>query len=875
MNEDLYKRIEEMDPTQPYVWQLRISEAEFKALEADVAAKKATFACREAVRLPERESASREAVARGRARQTLVYLAEWYRRCYDGSASPAKAVEFSAAEIEELWKKSGFDAEACAYRYEKKDGVAWEYSTYVLGGLAVRFETGKKDKKFFRQLCRLYYGEDVALDDVADQNGRSVAFRQSIARHQSLYHFIQAILKNELVGDDALTNALIQLVKTANDDVLRDKFALEWLVRYQPGNDYMRRSLRLNLKPEEIGGKCHSYVRYERALAWGVANPSSVKSRSFAVSFEDGKGHVLVRADFEHPVLSCVNAGMDEAGHGAFVVTDPSVKIEFSRVPALPFARVRLWVKADAGEPREVYAEEIRSWRQYWCEDEGCGLWSTRKNDRKVTAVLAGEPQDIIARAEEVRVLPFKDCLDSLSPVFGWCVVHDFVIIKGEEKPVYSHAGVDKVYARLYPQTICYEANGFVKHSVLDEDGDEEPGESLPIIFRKEDVLICHQEGDAADEAQKGKGLVPDKVEFKDGGSYRAWTEALHPAAGLVTLRVTYRGREFSQQRMFYYPGLFEGPDASQPIVRNFAEHAIQYRGADGGTQKIACKIPNGDEPIPCTLDLRLCEGDDCVRLAVYAPFDDKEIYLDGHLVKRMPADETVFLPYLFKERTQIRDFGEHGYHTYDCGCLGSPYQAQFIGDEDNASLNCWNEGWKVKATQLDAQAPGWLEVGFGMSAAESANDSGIRYWKWGYSETGEPVPWENKDQLPAHSIAFQNLAAEDAALRVAFPKTPGASVNRLAYFRRPKLASPYQCYVVATKFRQYFFIFEPLRKMLQERRGEIKQEILDPLWQERGGRLTRVDYRNLMRLSEEGRFDWFDLGVNLSEGVQDDEKTV
>ncbi len=846
---ELSKRIEEMDPKRPYVWQLRISEAEFKALEADVAAKKAT------------------------PRQTLVYLAEWYRRCYDGSASPAKAVELSAAEIEELWKQSGFDAGACAYRYEKKEGFAREYSTYVLGGLAVRFETGKKDRKFFRQLCRLYYGEDVALDDVADQNGRSVAFRRSIAQHQSLYHFIEAILKDELVSDDPLTNELVQLVKTANDDVLRDKFAIEWLVRYQPGNDYMRRSLRLNLKPEEIGGKCHSYVRYERALAWGVADPSSVKSLSFAVSFEDGKGHVLVRADFDRPVLSCINAGKDEAGRGAFVVADPNVKIEFSRVPALPFARVRLWVKADAGEPREVYAEEIKSWRQYWCEDEWSGLWSTRKNDRKETAVLVAKPQDVVAGAEELKSLPFKDFLDSLSPIFGWCVVRDFVIIKGEEKPVYNHAGMDKVYAQLYPQTICYDVNGFVKHSVLDEDGDEEPGESLPIIFRKEDVLICHQEGDAAKEVPKVEGLVPDKIEFKDGGSYREWTETQHPAVGLVTLRVTYRGRKFSQQRMFYYPGLFEKPDASQPIVRDFAEHVIRYRGADGDIQKIACNIPNEDDPIPRTQSLQLNSGVDCVRLEVYAPFDDKEIYLDGDLLKRIPVGEVLFLPYLLKDRAYIRDFGKHGYRTYDCGCLGSLYQPQFIGDENNASLNYWNEGKKVKATLLDAQAPDWLEVGFGMGAVESANDSGIQYWKWVYSETGDPVLWESKGQLPAFSVAFQNLAAHDAALRIVFPKMPDANVNRLALFRRPTLASPYQCYLVATRFRQYFFIFEPLRKMLQERRdeiSEIRKEILEPLLQERGGKLTRADYHNLTRLSEEGRFDF---GVNLNEFVQDDEK--
>ena len=849
---DLDSRIGAMDPKRPYVWQLQVTASEFQALETKVAAKQAT------------------------ARETLVYLAEWYKRRYDGSGSLAKAVDLTSAEIEALWKEAGFDAETCAYRYEKKDGVAWEYSTYVLGGLAVRFETGKKDKKFFRQLCRLYYGEDVALDDVADQNGRSVAFRQSIARHGSLYHFIRAILNDTLTSDDPLANELVELVKTANDDVLRDKFALEWLVRLQPGDGYMRRSLRLNLKPEEVGGACHSYVRYERALAWGVADPSSVNSLSFATSFEDAKGRVLVPADFERPILSCVNAGLDAGGRGRFVVTDPSVKIEFRRVPAVPFARVRLWVKADAGEPRELYAEEARPWRQFWCEDEGGGRWSTRKNDLKATAVLVRDPNDVVAGAEEMRRLPFKDSLDVFSPTFGWCVVRDFVALRGEEKPIYNHAGRDTVTARLYPETIRYEGDGLVRHLVVDEDGDEEEAGLLPIVFRKEDVRICHQDGDAAKGVPTAEGLAPDKVEFKDGGSYREWTESRQPAPGVVTLRVTSRGREFAQQRMLYFPGLFEEADAPQPIVRDFAEHAIRFRGMDGTVREVVCKTPDGTEAIPCTVTLRLEGAGERVRLDVYAPFDDKELYLDGKLVTRISSGETLFLPYLLKERVQIRDFGAHGYRAYDCGRLGSLYQPQFIGEEDNAALNFWNEGLKVKATELDAQAPDWIEVGFGLSAAESANVGGIPYWrKWVYSEAGDPEPWEGAGPLPAHSIAFQDLSADAAALRIAFPKMPDAGVDRLAIFRRPTLASPYQCYEVATRFRQYFFIFEPLRKLLQERCDDVKREILQPLLAERGGNLTRADCRDLMRLAEEGRFDWLDLGVSLAECVRGEEEPV
>ncbi len=854
---DLNSRIDAIDPRRPYVWALRITAAEFAALEAAVAAKRAT------------------------ARQTLVYLAEWYRRRYDGSAAQTKAVALSAAEIGELWTEAGFDAEAFAYRYERKDGIAWEYSTYVLGGLAVRFETGRKDRTFLRQLCRLYYGEDVALDDGTGQEGRSVAFRQSVARHQSLYHFIRAILDGSLAGDDDLANELVQRVKTANDEVLREKFALEWLVRHQPGDAYMRRSLRLRLKPEEAGGTRHGYVRYERARSWGIADPASVRALSFAVSFEDAHGRVLVPADFDRPVLSCVNAGADERGRGAFVVADPSVKIEFRRVPAIPFARTRLWVRADAGEMREVYAEKAGAWRQYWREDPGGGLWSTRKDDRKATAILADGTCAVTAAAEEVQRLPFKDGLGAFSPAFVWCVVRDVAVVRdaaGKEATVYSHAGTDTVYVRPYPRTICAEAGGLVRHGVLDEDGDEEEADALPILFRRDDVLVCHRDGGAADGGRLTDELKPDRVEFKDGGGYRDWTESQDPAAGVVTLRVTFRGREFPGKRMFYWPGLFEGADAPQPVVRDFAKHAIRYCGADGAVRERVCEASDGDAPIPRSLELTLDGGDDRVRLEVYAPFDVKEVYIDGRLATRVPAGETFALPCLLKSRVRIRDFGAHGYRSYDCGRLGSLYRAPFLGNENDAALNFWREGKKVKATELDGQAPDGLEVGFGLSAAESENASVVHDWLWVYSGAGKPAPWEGRSPLPAFSVAFQDLAAADGAdaLRIAFPKMSSATVDRLALFRqRPALATPYRCYEVATRFRQYFFIFNPLRKLLQDRRDEIRQEILEPLLAARGGRLTREDCGDLMRLSEEGRFDWMDVGVNLGECVRDDGEAI
>ena len=83
MSNDLYSRINAIDLKHPYVWKLRISSAEFDDLEGAVRAETTT------------------------ALQNVIYLAEWYKRCYDGgSAKPVK--EF---DCQKLFDEAGIDKE--------------------------------------------------------------------------------------------------------------------------------------------------------------------------------------------------------------------------------------------------------------------------------------------------------------------------------------------------------------------------------------------------------------------------------------------------------------------------------------------------------------------------------------------------------------------------------------------------------------------------------------------------------------------------------------------------------------------------------------------------------------------------------------------
>lgn len=210
------------------------------------------------------------------ATTTIVYMAEWYKRKYQ-SGNRNQLIE--NLDLETLWSNSGISKKR--YLYQDDSGQKrWLYSIYVLGGLAIQHELNRHDKmKFLKGLCRIYHGENYTLENL-DEASRAVAFRESIKRQHSLYEYMKEILNGEMpFHEDDLkdaasdVNRFVATIKAANDEILKIKFRFEWQVIFSPDYTYMTRRLNLWLKPEEVGGGLHQYLRYDRVHLWGVPNP--------------------------------------------------------------------------------------------------------------------------------------------------------------------------------------------------------------------------------------------------------------------------------------------------------------------------------------------------------------------------------------------------------------------------------------------------------------------------------------------------------------------------------------------------------------------------------------------------------------------------
>ena len=128
LTKELKDKIASFDICKPYVWLLKLSEADFSELEGclnDIASANDISAL----------------VSPQYAVATTIYIAEWYKRKYQsGNSNPL----VEKLDLKALWTNTGINQKLYLYHDDKGD-KRWLYSIYVLGGLAIKHELGRND----------------------------------------------------------------------------------------------------------------------------------------------------------------------------------------------------------------------------------------------------------------------------------------------------------------------------------------------------------------------------------------------------------------------------------------------------------------------------------------------------------------------------------------------------------------------------------------------------------------------------------------------------------------------------------------------------------------------------------------------------------
>lgn len=820
------KHLSSLDVAEPYVWRLNLSAETFNELQ-NLIFKSIDANGGDVSHLLTPEYAL----------IVIVYIAEWYKREYRAGARNRLLQLLDSEDLRRLWEASCIAIPTYVYQTDGGNHL-WQYSIFVLGGLAVRHELHRPDSmRYIKMLCRIYNGEDPNVENIGGED-RAIAFRESIRRHQSLYHYFQALITGSLDVNDPVTGQLVAVIKSAYDEVRRSKFRLEWIVS-KSQTSYFSRKLRLWLKPEDVNLGNHQYLDEERLAIWNIPDMKSRQNIYFGVRFR--RGHLIVKdVDSRKPVITFAQSG---DGH-SFLAWGIENYATLSDIPVEDFTHVDIVAFDGAELNLTVQTEEAGEWMQLWRTDSHGNDWSSVSSPQHQTAVIYKEPATASLEPDEVR--PFRNAARE-GTLWNWNFINTEIVItnaQGKELTLYNRIGYDRVYARLYPHTLRYIDGELV--SVISEDDEGEFEETLPVIFSREDIMAYHFEtSDTGREAEGSIATVAEDVEYKEKGRYIPWDyESQQPAYGIVALRVTIKGRQILQ-RMIFLPG---------PIVRDLDTNEIRYRDINGTPMTFNDNIPLDYKPLKPTVMIEVGYPETgMAQLEVYRPTRIKEIYIDGNVTSYNTGQERTCLPYIFKWRTRIADFGEHGYSQYDCRELGRI--SEVLPETNYALSGAWRDGKVWPATALDSFAPGWLDICIGQNnETGGTGDENLRFYLWDFAKPDEApvaVPYSHDIPAKGSTVLFEDMSQANRSLTCLEAKMSQPSPFKGGKVT-PDMILP--SFLVASRYQVYFESFRPLA--VRHTAEEIKAHLIEPLKEMNGGELTAEIIENLMRLADEFNLD-------------------
>ena len=857
MTDSFKQRLLSIDRFKPYVWKLRLTEDEYKELKEFV-------------------KGSNKDIDRDYAMLAIIYIAEWYKREYDGNVSnPLESIS-----AESLWKKSELDIST--YVYQTNNTHRWLESIFVLGGLPMNFILNRNDTKLLKALCSLYKDDNASLEndkDILKNIGKekAIAFQESIHQWHSLYHFLKALLLGEasevyaeedLAKESSDANRFIKAILSAYDEVQREKFRLEWIIDYDPSSPYMRRMLRLWLRPEEMGG-LHQYLRFERANSWKI--PSLIRQRVLRVSLQFKSGNDIVgNDDTRRTIITFENSGQDDTG---FEATGSVPWAILRSVPTVPFDSINVIITDDEGCTYEVQNFELKKNKDYlqlWEMQNEVNRWSDICNSQSETAVLYSSFYELTSEDDtEYSTKPFYDKTNGLTEPWNFAIIQDHVRLQhsnDQEITLWNRQGYFQFVPKLYTSVLRYKA-GKVRY-MYNEDpefySEPETEEWYPAIFQRSDIKAYHFA--TRDLKDQPDDFNIEKIEFKsfnapNAEEFQEWTNNNRPQYGRLKLRLTLKG-DRKIYPVLYLPSMLEKGE-NVPVIRDFENSSLHYVDDTNEVVRVDVDTPMDKTPLNISLPLRVWGNEDeYVELDAILPTLIKEVYFDGLITKYLNDGEVFTLPYLLRNRVYIHDFNREGYSEYECFNVGVL--------NETGSIEKWKQDGSLSTKDVTAPIPQYIRLVYGIPE-NRGNINRMLYWDYSAENPPVEVDLPYKDKMADYSIMFQDMRQINEFLECIPPECNddlSSDVWDSAWDDIQNEENDKQdtelinCYDIATKYKTYYFIFSPLIRMTTTE--EFINNIFEPLRKRQNDSLTEEDMQNLMRCATECGLDWNCLSQRL-----------
>lgn len=812
-----------------YVWELRLSQDDFIQLEEAI--KQSITSANSQKHLFTQENAL----------YTIVYVAEWYKRRYNGMDTDKDTCVVKLDDTcKQLWENSIYDSNTYVYDASSnpdKPSRQWVRSLYLMGGLALQQElkrANEDDNHFLVELCRLYHGESTDIMSIDDRT-RSIPFQRSITERHSLFHYIASILKGdypfakeELKDADSLANQFIKRIQEANVKAKSEKFDFEWVIIYNGLHASASRNLKVKLRPEEIGGKLANYISFERAKRyWDIPNIEDVGKLSFDLSFID-KGRVVQQPNFKQPFMTF------EYSDEGFEYAGDIDRIYYQNVPIGDFTDIQVWVKYGAEIKAIGNPQHFPGYIQIYKSPKDTRTWTSHRIAGAESAVLLSSRCCIKNQEDghQCENLSYVN-KDKQSEPVSWCPVYATVtVVNGDGKEVQLRNAVGKyqLLVKRYPDTIRYINSVQVDHFYL-INGKSQDRDRIPVLFGLDGLeLRFYSKEDAEAE------LVPMSectIEWSQTNSRYVSAQQQVPKIGKCTFRVTWDKKAQTQSIKVFYV----------PFAKNGNVYPL-WRDLEG--QCIRCYVEGGDDrsipyekdyqPVDDVIEYKLGNDDDYVMLQIYRPIAISELYKGKKLIEYI--DDDVSLPLLSANEYSIRRFDKDGVHRL----IPTVEDVEEELLEGFASRTPLNAALYTRSLRSES-------INYYITKEET--EGAPAWYSWDYCS--EPKSVQDPNAWQGDGIVFESYKDVTSIRECTRPVYKQTSF--FATYPPKGILSDVDCFDIISKHRTYYILFRPMQQLAA--RKQFVKELFVPLVQKRGGALTDSDKTNLYRFAREFLFDW------------------
>lgn len=793
------------------------------------------------------------------ARVIALYIAEWYKREYngnDGKQNAIKAIGLSCRP-EEIWNNCNFPNN---YLSGQKNNRYLD-SLYVLGGLPINYLIHKKFNSVFKEIQSVYKQKENEEDLQGNIFINNNTLQDSMRLQWGSLHMYFDVLMNEgypFAEEDYDKLPFQVFIKYMEEwRPLRKKFFIEWIIEGNSKVEMFRRKMRLYVTPE-IKGERNKSIRYER-LSFKQINIRQ-KSLRLYVAFNDEDPEES-EEDLEY--LTFYNTY-----DGYFTAQMPRNYYTFKRIPNGIIHKVTLYFK-DGWRYKDVYTEEYEDFIQLY-ETNHYSTLSSKKFDAQSYVFMPYSTKVVTPADLECKPVYFDEGGEAFKLIK---IINSITIEEADGTKRHFYRRDEDILIVVIPQfhDIAYNEQLKFKYT-YSNDKEENVTTNVPILFNKENLLVINV-GDSHDEIF----LQPQDyvLEYKsnEDGYYHQWTDNDTPSAGLIKVRISYH--DIQSKEEFLYMAVKKEPiirDCNNATIKIDKSLTLKERPegllySEEDVEGFTCykDNPYADCEQDCYL-LKVNCGNGYVEIPVFRSLNMEELYYDGKPVKKYTLNDTVVrsteIPFLLRKHYDVRRIDKNGVQRYNLKNDEVNYLDFNFTDDSESSIkgSVRVDHGKDKLTICYYYCKNTFELAKDIIHVDG-NPGEYEFYYWSMNPNDAPelistpdvgiIKLDTRYVNSPRGIIFQSLATElkptDYYAPILLGKWPTSKDDKL----------PRACFEIAAKYHTPFRIFEPVFDYIKETDSKLEDLAMTFMAQETKEMPTEEKIATLIRFSHEMYFSW------------------